>query len=110
MKRKAMYRSVTKMCPGISPYPQPLPFAYSIALVELLYKITVHVLKEETMIRIVCPHCHTPLSTNDLEQVMIAGHRSLICPDCSSVLVSESDESTEYHTLEEHFAEQPAHA
>lgn len=62
------------------------------------------------MIRIVCPHCHAPLSTNDLEQVTIAGQLSLICPDCSSVLVSESAESAEYHNLEEHFAEQPAHA
>lgn len=63
------------------------------------------------MIRIVCPHCHAPLSSTELEQVTIAGYISLICPECSSVLVSEPDTAEEYHTLEEHFAEQPvAHA
>lgn len=63
------------------------------------------------MIRIVCPHCHAPLSTAELEQVTIAGHLSLICPECSSVLVSEQAEQSDCHTLEEHFAElQPAHA
>jgi uncharacterized protein YbaR (Trm112 family) len=62
------------------------------------------------MIRIVCPHCHAPLSANDLEQATIAGHLSLICPDCSSVLVSEPEEAIQSHSLEEHFAEQPAHA
>ena len=41
------------------------------------------------MIRIVCPHCHSPLSTAELEQVTIDGHLSLVCPECSSVLVSE---------------------
>ena len=41
------------------------------------------------MIRIVCPNCHAPLSTEELEQANIAGHLSLICPECSSVLVSE---------------------
>lgn len=60
------------------------------------------------MIRIVCPHCHTPLSTAELEQVAIAGRLSLICPECSSVLVSEMMEAEEYHTLEEHFAESSA--
>lgn len=59
------------------------------------------------MIRIVCPHCHAPLSTTELEQATIAGHQSLICPECSSVLVSESVPVGEYHTLEEHFAELP---
>ena len=57
------------------------------------------------MIRIVCPHCHTPLSTSELEQVVTAGQLSLICPECSSVLASEMAETEEYHTLEEHFAE-----
>jgi len=63
------------------------------------------------MIRIVCPHCHVSLSSADLEQATFAGHLSLICPECSSVLLSESVDSQEFHTLEEHFAEQPlAHA
>lgn len=57
------------------------------------------------MIRIVCPHCHAPLSTTELEQVTMAGHLCLICPDCSSVLVSEPVEAEAYHTLDEHFAE-----
>ena len=59
------------------------------------------------MIRIVCPHCHASLSTTELEQATIAGHHSLICPECASVLVSEPVSVGEYHTLEEHFAEQP---
>lgn len=59
------------------------------------------------MIRIVCPHCHAPLSTTELEQATIAGHHSLICPECSSVLLSEPAPVGEYHSLEEHFAEQP---
>ena len=44
------------------------------------------------MIRIVCPHCHAPLSTEELEQAIIGDHISLICPECSSVLVSEGRE------------------
>lgn len=59
------------------------------------------------MIRIVCPHCHVSLSSADLEQASIAGHQSLIYPECSSVLLSESADSREFHTLDEHFAEQP---
>lgn len=63
------------------------------------------------MIRIVCPHCHAPLSSTELEQATIAGHQSLICPECASVLLSEPVAAVEYHTLEEHFAEPPvAHA
>ena len=42
------------------------------------------------MIRIVCPHCHAPLSTNELEQAMINGLLSLLCPECATVLVSEA--------------------
>ena len=60
------------------------------------------------MIRIICPHCHAPLPIAELEQVTIDGHLSLICPDCSSVLVSEPVEAEEYHTLEQHFAESGA--
>ena len=63
------------------------------------------------MIRIVCPHCHAPLSIAELEQATIAGHHSLICPECSSVLLTEPTQAGDYHTLEEHFAELPvAHA
>ena len=63
------------------------------------------------MIRIVCPHCHVPLSSADLEQATIAGHLCLICRECASVLLSEPADARETHTLDEHFAEQPvAHA
>ncbi len=63
------------------------------------------------MFRIVCPHCHTSLSTAELEQATIAGQLNLVCPECSSVLLSEPTVEREYHTLEEHFAEaQAAHA
>lgn len=63
------------------------------------------------MIRIVCPHCHTPLSSTELEQATIGGYLSLICPECSSVLLTEPVVAVETHSLEEHFADQiPAHA
>ncbi len=41
------------------------------------------------MIRIVCPHCHAPLSAEELEQVSISDRLSLVCPECFMVLVSE---------------------
>lgn len=56
------------------------------------------------MIRIVCPHCHAPLSSAELEQATVDGHLSLICPECASVLVSERE--TAHHTLAEHFPEE----
>ncbi|MBT9520808.1 MAG: hypothetical protein IV101_07910 [Dechloromonas sp.] len=56
------------------------------------------------MIRIVCPHCHAPLSSAELEQATVDGHLSLICPECASVLVS--DRETAYHALAEHFPEE----
>ena len=57
------------------------------------------------MIRIVCPHCHVPLSSAELEQATIAGHLNLICPECALVLASDTGVAEEYHTLDEHFAE-----
>jgi uncharacterized protein YbaR (Trm112 family) len=45
------------------------------------------------MIRIVCPHCHGSLAFHELEQAEMSGRRCLLCPDCASVLVSESAES-----------------
>jgi len=63
------------------------------------------------MIRIVCPHCHAPLSTNELEQATINGHLSLLCPECAAVLVSEAAPAGETHSLAEHFSEESfAHA
>jgi RNase P subunit RPR2 len=41
------------------------------------------------MIRIVCPHCHAPLSAGELEQVSISDRLSLVCPECFMVLVSD---------------------
>lgn len=63
------------------------------------------------MIRIVCPHCHAPLSSTELEQATIDEKLSLLCPECCSVLVSESRHEGDFHTLPEHYAECPvAHA
>ena len=63
------------------------------------------------MIRIVCPHCHAPLSTAELEQATIEGHLCLLCPECASVLVSESEHRADYHTLEAHYPDESfAHA
>jgi len=41
------------------------------------------------MIRIVCPHCHASLSSAELEQVTLNGFLCLVCPECSTVLVSQ---------------------
>ncbi|HLO62319.1 MAG TPA: hypothetical protein VK165_05070 [Azonexus sp.] len=57
------------------------------------------------MIRIVCPHCHAPLATTELEQATINGHLSLLCPECTTILVSDTGSGEEYHTLEEHYPE-----
>ncbi len=54
------------------------------------------------MIRIVCPGCHSPLSSAELEQATIDGHLSLVCPECSMVLLTEP--------LDEHLTQQPAEA
>ena len=58
------------------------------------------------MIRIVCPGCHSPLSSAELEQATIDGHLSLVCPECSMVLLIEQ--------VDEHLIQQseeaPAHA
>ena len=54
------------------------------------------------MIRIVCPHCHAPLSSNELEQATINGHLSLLCPECAAVLVSEVAPEGDPRSLAEH--------
>jgi len=41
------------------------------------------------MIRIVCPFCHTPLSSNELETASFDGLICLVCPECEHVLLSE---------------------
>ena len=63
-------------------------YAYSIAHLDMLYIITVF--KERIMIRILCPFCHTSLGANELEAAHYAGHECWLCPECSSVLVSEA--------------------
>lgn len=57
------------------------------------------------MIRIVCPHCHAPLSSNELEQATINGQLSLVCPECAAVLVSEMAPAVETHSLAAHYPE-----
>ena len=54
------------------------------------------------MIRIVCPGCHSPLSSAELEQATIDGHLSLVCPECAMVLLTEP--------VDEAPVEQPAEA
>lgn len=41
------------------------------------------------MIRIVCPGCHSPLSSDELKQATIDGRQSLVCPKCLMVLLTE---------------------
>ena len=53
------------------------------------------------MIRIVCPSCHAPLSTAELEQVTTDTLLSLICPECAMVLVSEPVAAEEVAALPE---------
>ena len=47
------------------------------------------------MIRILCPFCHTSLGVNELEMARYAGHDCWLCPECSSVLVSEAVSAAE---------------
>lgn len=56
------------------------------------------------MIRIVCPHCHASLASAELEQASVDGCLSLVCPECSSVLVSDREQK--YQTLPAHFPEE----
>lgn len=41
------------------------------------------------MIRTVCPGCHSPLSSNELEQATIDGRHCFVCPECLMVLLTE---------------------
>ena len=54
------------------------------------------------MIRIICPHCHAPLSTHELEQATINGQLSLVCPECAAVLVSEAAPEGDSHSPAKH--------
>lgn len=41
------------------------------------------------MSRIVCPFCHAPLATQELETASIGKHACLVCPECENVLVTD---------------------
>lgn len=41
------------------------------------------------MIRIVCPFCHVPLSLQELVPAQMGARSCLLCPECSSVLVTD---------------------
>ena len=58
------------------------------------------------MIRIVCPGCHSPLSSAELEQATIDGYLSLVCPECSMVLLTEPADE---HLIQQQ-EEVPSHA
>ncbi len=58
------------------------------------------------MTRIVCPSCHSPLGTDELEQAVIDGHLSFVCPECSMVLLSEEQDEVEHPAR----TEAPSHA
>ena len=64
--------------------------AYSIAPPKLLYKNTV--MPQNVNARIICPYCHIPLAVADLEEANLDGRPYLICPECSTVLVSKAEE------------------
>lgn len=67
-----------------------------------VYKYSIALSLEFPIIRIVCPHCHASLATVELEHATLGGRACLVCPECSSVLLSETLES-ESHSLEEHY-------
>ena len=41
------------------------------------------------MIRIVCPFCHTPLGSHELETAVMGGILRLVCPECEHILLTE---------------------
>ena len=51
------------------------------------------------MIRIVCPFCHAPLSTLELETATVNGHACLVCPECENILITDADDD---HNLVPH--------
>jgi len=57
------------------------------------------------MTRIICPHCHVPLATSELEQVLIAGRLGLLCPDCSGLLFLQTAAPAPSASLEVHCTE-----
>lgn len=52
------------------------------------------------MTRIVCPHCHAPLATTELEQVLIDARPGLLCPECAGLVVLESVSREQLRSLE----------
>lgn len=114
-KSNAVYPHVTQALQGVSTL-QATFLIHTVLRDEVVtwimavYKYSISNLLERTMIRIVCPHCHAPLSTLELEHATLNGSSCLLCPECSSILVSDSPEP-ESHGLSEHIpAESFAHA
>jgi RNase P subunit RPR2 len=64
--------------------------AYSIAPPKRLYKNTVMLQNFNT--RIICPYCRIPLAVADLEEATLHGRPCLICPECATVLISQTEE------------------
>ncbi|MCP5268982.1 MAG: hypothetical protein H6943_08085 [Zoogloeaceae bacterium] len=48
------------------------------------------------MNRIVCPFCHIPLATQELEVATIDQCTCLVCPECENVLVSKAAATDEH--------------
>ena len=53
--------------------------------------------------RIICPYCHIPLAVADLEEASLDGCRCLICPECSTALLSQAEEGAVTVDLEPAF-------
>jgi hypothetical protein len=64
--------------------------AYSIAPPKSLYKNTV--MRQNFNVRFICPYCHIPLAASELEEASLDGCHCLVCPECSTVLVSQAEE------------------
>jgi len=61
------------------------------------------------MIRIVCPYCHTPLSSAQLESASCNGQPCLVCPECDNLLLT-ADASSQEQGNDASAAEQQAGA
>ena len=59
------------------------------------------------MIRIVCPFCHTPLGSHELETAIMGGNICLVCPECEHILLTEErggEELPQADSLADHVA------
>lgn len=53
----------------------------------------------------VCPYCHAPLATTELERVLIAGQFGLLCPECSGLVFLQPRTRDHSLSLEVHRTE-----